>query len=238
ADDSAGRVGDRNDGVVERRLDVGLAQRDVLLLLAARLARGGLGCSHESVLLFPGRLAGLLLAGDGALRTLAGTGVGLGALTADRKTATVTEALVGADLDLAADVCGDLPAQVTLHLVVAFDVVAQCDELLVGEVLDADRLVDLGRLEDLDGAGAADAVDVGEGDHHALVARDVNAGKTCHAVLLECCGGVEQHPVPGLRPEVSASWIPEPVEGSGSAEASDAACFRYSVLQLPGRMPK
>src|SRR5690606_10281312 len=98
ADDSAGRVGDRDDGVVERRLDVGLAQRDVLLLLAARLARGGLGCSHENSLLIPGRLAGLLLAGDGALRALAGTGVGLGALTADRESTTVAEALVGADL--------------------------------------------------------------------------------------------------------------------------------------------
>src|SRR6478735_3548585 len=39
ADDSARRVGDRDDRVVERRLDVGLAQRDVLLFLAARLAR-------------------------------------------------------------------------------------------------------------------------------------------------------------------------------------------------------
>src|SRR5690606_39335964 len=56
--------------------------------------------------------------------------------------AAVAKALVGADLDLAADVCGDLAAQVTLHLVVAFDVIAQGDELVVGEVLDADRLVD------------------------------------------------------------------------------------------------
>ena len=39
-DDGAGRVGDGNNRVVERRLDVGVAQRDVLLLLAARLARG------------------------------------------------------------------------------------------------------------------------------------------------------------------------------------------------------
>src|SRR5690606_15336167 len=172
ADDSAGRVGDRHDRVVERRLDVGLAQRDVLLFLAARLARGGLGCSHESVLLFPGRLAGLLLTGDGALRALAGTGVGLGALTADREAATVADALVGADLDLAADVGGDLAAEVALHLVGALDVVAEGDELVIGEVLDADRLVDLGGLEDLDRAGTADAVDVRECDHHALIARD------------------------------------------------------------------
>src|SRR5690606_1570369 len=46
ADDSARGVGDGDDRVVERRLDVGLAHRDVLLLLAARLARGGLRSSH------------------------------------------------------------------------------------------------------------------------------------------------------------------------------------------------
>src|SRR5690606_17876156 len=147
---------------------------------------------------------GLLLPGDGALRALAGTCVGLGALTADRQTAAVAQALVGADLDLAADVGGDLAAQVTLHLVVAFDVVAKGDELVVGEVLDADVLVDLRRLEDLDGAGTADAVDVGEGDHHALVARDVDAGKTCHADSPGVGGGLEQNRCPGLRPEVSA----------------------------------
>src|SRR5690606_11219662 len=48
ADDGARGVGDGDDRVVERRLDVGLAHRDVLLLLAARLARrgGGLRSSH------------------------------------------------------------------------------------------------------------------------------------------------------------------------------------------------
>src|SRR5690606_34540386 len=51
ADDGARRVGDRDDRVVERRLDVGVAQRDVLLLLATRLARGGLGLCHLCSLL-------------------------------------------------------------------------------------------------------------------------------------------------------------------------------------------
>ena len=39
-------------------------------------------------------LAGLLLTGDGALGTLAGAGVRLGALTANGKAATVTQTLV------------------------------------------------------------------------------------------------------------------------------------------------
>src|SRR5690625_5641555 len=61
--------------------------------------------------------AGLLLAGDGALGALAGAGVGLGALAVHRQVAAVTQTLVAADLDLAADVGGDLAAQVTLELV-------------------------------------------------------------------------------------------------------------------------
>ena len=58
--------------------------------------------------------------------------------------------------------------------------------------------------------GTADAVDVGEGDHHALIARDVDTGKTCHVGSLfppgfpaEYVEGVEQNRCPGLRPEVS-----------------------------------
>jgi hypothetical protein len=129
----------------------------------------------------------------------------------------VAQTLVRADLDLAADVGGDLAAQVTLHLVVAFDVVAQGDQLVVGEVLDADRLVDLGGLEDLDRTGTADAVDVREGDHHALVARDVNAGKTCHAVLL---GVVEVWSRIGAR--ASARGVP----------LSRVDCLRCGVIEL------
>src|SRR6478735_7807575 len=93
--------------------------------------------------------AGLLLACHGALRALAGTSVGLGALTADRETTAVAEALVRADLDLAADVRGDLTAEVTLDLEDAFDVVTKGDELLVAEVLHADVPVDAGLRERL-----------------------------------------------------------------------------------------
>src|SRR5690606_4240511 len=46
ADHGTGGVGDRDDRVVEGRLDVGLAHDDVLLILATRLACRGLWCSH------------------------------------------------------------------------------------------------------------------------------------------------------------------------------------------------
>src|SRR4051812_12037553 len=109
-DDGPDRVGDPDDGVVERALDLGVPVSDVLLLLAARLARSGglagLG-GHLGYFLAAVRsrkergllLAGLLLAGNGALRTLTGTRVGLRTLTTHRKATAVPQTLVAPDLD-------------------------------------------------------------------------------------------------------------------------------------------
>src|SRR6478609_5914485 len=77
----------------------------------------------------------LLLAGNGALRTLAGASVGLGALTADRQ---------------------DLAAEVTLDLVLRLDGVAELDQLGVTELVDPQVRADAGLLEELLGAGSAD----------------------------------------------------------------------------------
>jgi hypothetical protein len=44
----------------------------------------------------------------------------------------VPQALVAPDLDLAPDVGRDLPAQVTLELVAAVEVITQANEVLVG----------------------------------------------------------------------------------------------------------
>src|SRR3954454_7948416 len=76
-------------------------------------------------------LAGLLLAGDGLARALARARVGAGALAVHRQAAAVPQALVAADLHLAADVGGDLAAQITLDPEVLVDVVAQLQQVLV-----------------------------------------------------------------------------------------------------------
>ena len=96
---------------------------------------------------------------------------------------TVAQALVATDLDLATDVGLHLAAQVTLDLEVAFDVVAQLGHLVVGEVLGAQVPVDAGGGQDFLAAGTADAVDVGQRDLHALVAREINAHETCHQAV-------------------------------------------------------
>ena len=91
--------------------------------------------------------------------------------------------LVAADLDLAADVCLDLATEVTLDLEVGFDLIAKLDQLLVTERVHARVRVDPGCGEQLLGAGTADAVDVGECDLDALVAREVDTNEACHVAF-------------------------------------------------------
>src|SRR5688500_3955582 len=102
-------------------------------------------------------LARLLLAGDRALRTLAGAGVGPGALTAHGQALAVPDALVAADLNLAADIRLDLAAQVPFNLEVGLDVVAQLHDLFIGQVTSPLVGVDAGGGQKLDGSGATDA---------------------------------------------------------------------------------
>ena len=87
---------------------------------------------------------------------------------------TVAATLVAADLDLATDVSLDLATEVTLDLEVGFDLVTELDQLFVTQLVDAQVRVDPGCGQELLGAGTADAVDVGECDLDALVAREVH----------------------------------------------------------------
>ena len=79
---------------------------------------------------------------------------------------------------------GNLATKVTFDLVVGLDPVAERDEVLVGQLVDAEVATDLGGLQGLQGAGLADAVDVGEGDLETLVTREINPNEACHQAVL------------------------------------------------------
>ncbi len=118
----------------------------------------------------------------------------------------MANALVAADLDLAADIGGYLAAQVTFNLEVAVDVIAQLDEVVVAEVTCAQVGADPGGGQCLASSGTAYAVDVRERDLHPLLAGEVNAGKSCHAggspgLFVEGVLRIRSHPAwDGLRP--------------------------------------
>src|SRR5690606_9937111 len=92
--------------------------------------------------------------------------------------------LVRADLHLAANVRGDLAAQVTLDLVVRLDVVTECDELVVVQLVNAGVGVDAGSGEGLDRTSATDTENVRESDHHALFARQIHSDEACHVLAV------------------------------------------------------
>ena len=95
---------------------------------------------------------------------LAGAGVGVGALPADRQAAAVAESLVTADVHLALDVLGDLTPEVTLDLELPIHERPDVGDLLIGEILHPGGRVDARALADKARGGTADAVDVGERD--------------------------------------------------------------------------
>ena len=187
-DDVALFVGERHQGVVERGLDVRLADGDVLANLAPLASFGSLGSCHFCSRP-PGRLLAfeLLLAAPrahGLLGTLAGARVGLGALAVHRHAAPVTDAAVAADVHEPLDVLGALAAQVAFDGDGTVDRLAQAHDFFFSQIADLGVGVDGQLGEDGLGGGPAHAVDVGETDLDPLLRRDVDARDTCHSLPL------------------------------------------------------
>src|SRR5690606_10852557 len=99
-------VGDGDDGVVERSVDVGDAVGDDALDLLLRL---GCRLGHGRGSLFP----------DGLARTLAGACVGPGALAAQGEATAMTQAAIAGQVHQTLDGHADLAAQVALDHVLA-----------------------------------------------------------------------------------------------------------------------
>src|SRR5687768_2208777 len=175
ADDVAGRVGDRHDRVVERRLDVRVPDGHVLLL--AFLAFGALTLCHGTPVLL------LAADADGLLHTAALPGIRLRSLSPDGEVAAMAEPAVRADLHQALHVHADLAAEVALGLELAVDHLSEAVDLFLGQVADARVGRHVRRTDGLAGRGRSDPVNVGQADDHPLLARDVDAGNSSHGLL-------------------------------------------------------
>src|ERR1700753_2145962 len=94
----------------------------------------------------------LLLAGDGLGRALARTRIGVGALTAHRQAATMTQATIAAEVHQTLDVHADFATKIALGQIVAVDPFADLPHFLVGQLADPtvrrnpDLLDDVGRV--------------------------------------------------------------------------------------------
>ena len=98
------------------------------------------------------------------------------ALTADRQATTMSLSTVAIDTQETLHVLLKLTTKVTFYLEVQLDVVAQRDELVIGQILYADLPADCGVGEGLECPRTANTVDVSQCDLNALIARDVDAG--------------------------------------------------------------
>ena len=117
-----------------------------------------------------------------ALRALAGTCIGLGALATAGQILAMAGATEGLDLDQALDVQSNVAAQVAFNDDVSLiDVVTDLSLFFQSQVLDAGIGVDTSSCQDLVGSGLTDTVNVGETHLNALLAGQVNAGNTCHS---------------------------------------------------------
>src|SRR6478736_5969269 len=141
-------------------------------------------------------------------------------------------------------------APIALHLEVAFDVVAQVGHLIVGQVLGAHVPVDAGGFQNLLGAGTADAVDVGQRDLHALIAREVNAHKSGHGCAIPSVAEVWSQSVPssdeasaeessiyGVRPPCRTLQAANPLSGTGISSLSCASSGNAIICPSRKRPP-
>src|ERR1700710_2763076 len=128
----------------------------------------------------------LLLAGDRLGRTLARARIGVGALTAHRQAAAMTQAAIAAKVHQTLNVHAGLATQIALDQIVAVDHFTDLQNFLVAQLRHAAVLGNLDLLDDLGRVLLADAMDVLKRDQDALVGRDIHAGYTGHG-LLSCC---------------------------------------------------
>src|SRR5262249_45270568 len=160
-----------------------------------------------------------------ALRPLAGPGVGVGALAADRQTLPVAQAAIAAEVHEPLDVHGDLTAEIALDLVVGLDDLADGAGLLLGEVLGPGGQGDARLGHDVLGGLVADPVDVLEGDHHPLGGGKVDAGDASHA------GSGSSFPGRALSPAAACdAGSPRRSPGRPASCGSPCTCRKSSSL--------
>jgi hypothetical protein len=113
----------------------------------------------------------LLLAGDRLGRTLAGAGVGVRALTANRQAAAMAQTAIAAEIHQALDIGCGLAAKVALDGVIAVDGFADLENFSVREFGNATFNGDVRLFANFLGVGFADAMNVLQRDDDALLSK-------------------------------------------------------------------
>src|SRR5258708_19274265 len=103
---------------------------------------------------------------DSPLGTATAASIGAGALASNRQAPAVPEATVGADLLEPLDAESDLAAELTFHLELLVDDLAEAGALLVAELVDPGVGVDVGRAHHPGGGCRPHSIDALHRDNH------------------------------------------------------------------------
>jgi len=127
---------------------------------------------------------GIALDANSLARSLAGAGVGGGALATHGQPAQVTDAAVTFDTLKALKVHADFPAEIAFNDVLAvLNGMHNLGQLLFVKVFGADTGVDLGFFQNHLRVAGADAVNVTERNIDAFFSGNFNSNDTCHKIL-------------------------------------------------------
>src|SRR5262249_12286403 len=139
---------------------------------------------------------------------------------------------IAAQIDQALDVGRRVAAQIALDLVRGVDLAPDAGDLVVGQIVALAAGIDLGDLADAQRRRSTDAIDVGERDLHALVARQIDACDACHAPLVL--------PIPGAACAGGWGTGREPRPGAGSPYISCRSAVpmlvpscRHTLAEMP-----
>src|SRR6516164_4381853 len=131
----------------------------------------------------------LFLAGNRLGRTLAGAGVGMGALAADRQPAAVTQPTIAAEIHQPLDVHGDLTPEVAFHHIVMIDDFANLQHLLIGQLGHAPGIGNSDFPHDFTGLFRPNAVDILQSNNYPLIRGYVDTGYACHGPFTPAIAG-------------------------------------------------
>ncbi|KXB33021.1 hypothetical protein HMPREF3192_01392 [Atopobium deltae] len=102
----------------------------------------------------------------------------------DRKTFAVTQTAIATNLHETGYILANLTAEVTLNGIVVANSVTKLCYFVLSEVTNMSIWIYPSNLTNLVSAGAANAVDIGQTDLDALLAREVDTVNTGQLVLL------------------------------------------------------
>jgi hypothetical protein len=116
---------------------------------------------------------------SGLARTLAGAGIGPGALAAHGQATTVAEAAVAADVHQALDVHRGFTTQVTFDGEQG-DLLTDFFQIAIGQVFDLFGVGDVACFANFASARATDAKDSSQADFGVLLRRNIDTSDTSH----------------------------------------------------------